>query len=289
MSATAGLTILGNFCAFAPLRKMTTIPFSLLTSSPFSSCGSLENKSQHGQILLNMLQQRKQRPEPSIIQHYSPPSTFTGASLRSKGRFLPLPIAPKNGSKLSISRVPKCEIERSSAISVCERLWQWHNPFHSKCRPCHGESLFVGRLCVEERTFCSLISSVNSPTSEKHTVPYFVRPLRSNSFSATFSLVTVSERRNQPPFELIADPNPKYSILPTGSCASSIKHIASSKFSTRKRTFNFRVVGESQAASHIMSDSHGPPPEGLECLATMEDITLEDGNYGTLDGVASLG
>lgn len=27
------------------------------------------------------------------------------------------------------------------------------------------------------------------------------------------------------------------------------------------------------------SSKHGPPPEGLECLATMEDITLEDGNY----------
>lgn len=26
--------------------------------------------------------------------------------------------------------------------------------------------------------------------------------------------------------------------------------------------------------------SHGPPPEGLECMVTMEDITLEDGNYG---------
>ena len=25
---------------------------------------------------------------------------------------------------------------------------------------------------------------------------------------------------------------------------------------------------------------HGPPPDGLECLATMEDITLEDKNYG---------
>lgn len=28
------------------------------------------------------------------------------------------------------------------------------------------------------------------------------------------------------------------------------------------------------------NDEHGVPPEGLECLATMEDITLEDGNYG---------
>jgi hypothetical protein len=27
---------------------------------------------------------------------------------------------------------------------------------------------------------------------------------------------------------------------------------------------------------------HGPPPDGLECLATMEDITLEDKNYGTI-------
>ena len=25
---------------------------------------------------------------------------------------------------------------------------------------------------------------------------------------------------------------------------------------------------------------HGPPPDGLECMATMEDITLEDKNYG---------
>ena len=24
---------------------------------------------------------------------------------------------------------------------------------------------------------------------------------------------------------------------------------------------------------------HGHPPEGLECLATFEDITSEDGNY----------
>ena len=29
------------------------------------------------------------------------------------------------------------------------------------------------------------------------------------------------------------------------------------------------------------SQSHGKPPEGLCCLATMEDITTEDGNYGT--------
>jgi len=26
--------------------------------------------------------------------------------------------------------------------------------------------------------------------------------------------------------------------------------------------------------------THGPAPEGLECLVTMEDITIEDGNYG---------
>lgn len=31
-----------------------------------------------------------------------------------------------------------------------------------------------------------------------------------------------------------------------------------------------------------MSDTHGTPPEGLECLATMEDITTEDGNYGKI-------
>eukprot|EP00934_Nitzschia_sp_Nitz4_P005636 Nitzschia sp. Nitz4//NODE_293_length_29386_cov_71.949235//6647//7198//NITZ4_additional_000033-RA//1//CDS//3329531821//5626//frame0 len=29
----------------------------------------------------------------------------------------------------------------------------------------------------------------------------------------------------------------------------------------------------------MSATQHGPPPEGLECLATMEDITLEDGNY----------
>ncbi len=35
-----------------------------------------------------------------------------------------------------------------------------------------------------------------------------------------------------------------------------------------------------------MSESHGPPPDGLECLATMEDITMEDQNYGTLSILA---
>ena len=29
------------------------------------------------------------------------------------------------------------------------------------------------------------------------------------------------------------------------------------------------------------NDSHGTPPEGWECLATMDEITVEDGNYGT--------
>jgi hypothetical protein len=31
-----------------------------------------------------------------------------------------------------------------------------------------------------------------------------------------------------------------------------------------------------------MSKTHGTPTEGMECYATMEDITEEDGNYGTL-------
>ena len=30
------------------------------------------------------------------------------------------------------------------------------------------------------------------------------------------------------------------------------------------------------------ADQHGEPPDGLCCLCTMEDITLEDQNYGTL-------
>jgi hypothetical protein len=37
-----------------------------------------------------------------------------------------------------------------------------------------------------------------------------------------------------------------------------------------------------------MSDSsevHGEPPEGMCCLATMEEITIEDGNYGTWRGL----
>jgi hypothetical protein len=31
------------------------------------------------------------------------------------------------------------------------------------------------------------------------------------------------------------------------------------------------------AAAHVV---HGKPFEGMCCLATMEDITMEDGNYG---------
>jgi hypothetical protein len=35
--------------------------------------------------------------------------------------------------------------------------------------------------------------------------------------------------------------------------------------------------------SEIMSKEHAQtPPDGLECLVTMEDITAEDGNYGEL-------
>jgi hypothetical protein len=32
---------------------------------------------------------------------------------------------------------------------------------------------------------------------------------------------------------------------------------------------------------HTMSTTHGKPIEGMECYCNMEDITEEDGNYGT--------
>jgi hypothetical protein len=32
-----------------------------------------------------------------------------------------------------------------------------------------------------------------------------------------------------------------------------------------------------------MASEHGEPTEGMCCLCTMEDITMEDGNYGAYD------
>jgi hypothetical protein len=37
------------------------------------------------------------------------------------------------------------------------------------------------------------------------------------------------------------------------------------------------------------SENHGQPPEGLCCLATMEDITIEDGNYGSSKCLVACG
>ena len=40
---------------------------------------------------------------------------------------------------------------------------------------------------------------------------------------------------------------------------------------------------QQQKLDHTMSTTHGTPIEGMECYCNMEDITEEDGNYGTYE------
>ena len=38
-------------------------------------------------------------------------------------------------------------------------------------------------------------------------------------------------------------------------------------------------IDDAIAQLDLSGDTHGTPTEGMECMATMEDITVEDGNY----------
>ena len=41
-----------------------------------------------------------------------------------------------------------------------------------------------------------------------------------------------------------------------------------------------KLYNETKPTRETMASEHGEPYDGMMCLCTMEDITLEDGNYG---------
>jgi hypothetical protein len=63
--------------------------------------------------------------------------------------------------------------------------------------------------------------------------------------------------------------------MPAGRCQQTNEAVS-------KRPTHNAIMSES-------SETHGQPPEGLCCLATMEDITIEDGNYGTSQCLVACG